>query len=57
MSDLKEALRSVFLTFNHPKYHKYCDEFVNGSLNNEAFNIKYFLKEFRYLKDNNLLKY
>lgn len=57
MNDLKEALRSVFLTFNHPKYHKYCDEYVNGSLNNKAFNTKYFLKEFRYLKDNNLLKY
>lgn len=35
MSDLKEALRSAFLTFN----------------------TKHFLKEFRYLKDNNLLKY
>lgn len=32
-------------------------EYVNGSLNNKTFNTKYFLKEFRYLKDNNLLKY
>ncbi len=57
MSDLKEALRSVFLIFNHQKYHKYCDEFVNGSLNNKSFNTKYFLKEYQYLKNNNLLKH
>ena len=57
MNDIKEALRSVFLIFNHPKYHKYCDEFVNGSLNNKSFNTKYFLKEYQYLKNNNLLKH
>lgn len=35
MSDLKEALRSAFLTFN----------------------TKHFLKEYQYLKNNNLLKH
>lgn len=57
MNDVKEALRSVFLTFNHPKYHKYCDEWCNGTLNNKSFNTKYFLKEYQYLKNNNLLKH
>ena len=57
MNDIKEALRSVFLTFNHPKYHKFCDEWCNGTLNNKSFNNEYFLKEYQYLKNNNLLKH
>jgi hypothetical protein len=57
MNDLKEALRSIFLTFNHPKYHKFCDEWCEGALRNKAFNVEYFLKEYCYLKDNNLLRH
>ena len=42
---LKELLVKRFLKFNHPKYHKYAEQWAENTINCPDTNIEYYIKE------------
>lgn len=42
MSSIKEYLTQRFIRNNHPKYYKYCNEWIDNLLENQ---ISYFIEE------------
>lgn len=42
---LKELLVKRFLKFNHPKYHKYAEQWAENTINCPDTNIEYYVKE------------
>lgn len=45
MESIRNILTKRFLKYNHPKYHKYVDEWVDNVINCSTYNIDYFIKE------------
>lgn len=42
---IRNVLIKRFLKYNHPKYHKYAEEWADNVIKCSTSNIKYFLKE------------